>query len=40
MAKEYDCDWDEVTSLNIVTFNHKLKYVEHLTKERKKKYKK
>ena len=34
MAEEYKTTWKEITSLNIVTFNHKLKFVEHLQKER------
>ena len=37
MAEEFKKDWKEITRLNIVTFNHKLKFVEHLQKQRNKK---
>lgn len=36
MSKEYDCDWDTITSLNIITFNHRLKFLEHKINEIKK----
>jgi hypothetical protein len=34
MAEEFKTSWKEITRLNIITFNHKLKFVEHLHKER------
>jgi hypothetical protein len=34
MAKEFNKDWNEITKLNIVTFNHKLKFVEQLHKDK------
>jgi hypothetical protein len=40
MSKEFDCEWEDITNLNIVTFNHKLKFVEHLFRERNKNAKK
>jgi len=34
MADEFKKDWQEITSLNIVTFKHKLNFVEEIQKER------
>jgi hypothetical protein len=34
MAEEYKTTWNEITKINIVTFNHKLKFVEHLQKQK------
>ena len=34
MAEEFKTTWEEITKMNIVTFNHKLKFVEHLQNDR------
>lgn len=34
MAEAYKTDWKTITKINIVTFNHKLKFLEHLQKEK------
>lgn len=33
MAKEFECSWEDITNLNIITFNHRLKFVEHKMKQ-------
>lgn len=34
MAEEFNTNWEEVTNWNIITFNHKLKALEHFANER------
>ena len=34
MAEEFKTTWSAITKMNIVTFNHKLKFLEHLQNER------